>query len=209
MNAPATWGPDAAAGRWSEWLRPANVVTELRLISVPVIVAAVLDRAFGWAFLLAVAAGASDGIDGWLARHTTSNGQVSKLGEYLDPIADKLLLSSLFVALSLAGALPWLLTLLVFTRDLTIVGAAVTVYLRTGFRDFRPTLLGKANTTAEIGTVALALLNHFHPAAWSWGLEWLGWGGVFVLAYTSGIHYAFVCARRYHQWRREDGRLAA
>lgn len=209
MNAPVTWNPEAAAGRWNDWLRPANIVTELRLVSVPVIVAAVLDRAFGWALLLAVAAGLSDGLDGWLARHLDNRSRASKLGEYLDPIADKLLVSSLFIALSLAGALPWLLTILVFTRDLTIVGAALTVHLRTGFQDFRPTLLGKTNTVAEIATVVLALLNHFHPVAWSWTLEWLGWGAVFLLTYASGIHYAFVCARRYHDWRREDGRLAA
>ncbi|MGH9534017.1 MAG: CDP-alcohol phosphatidyltransferase family protein [Terriglobales bacterium] len=209
MDAPATWRGSAAAARWSDWLTPANVVTELRLVSVPVVVAAVLDRAFGWALFLALAAGLSDGLDGWLARHLPRPAPASQLGEYLDPIADKLLLSSLFVALSLAGALPWLLTILVFTRDLSIVGASLTVYWRTGFRDFRPTYVGKANTVAEMATVALALLNHFHPAAWSWQLEWLGWGAIFALTYGSGIHYAFVCARRYHGWRAETGRLAA
>lgn len=208
MDAPATWGPPSAPARWSDWLTPANLVTELRLLSVPVIIATVLDGAFGWALFLAVAAGVSDGLDGWLARHRHA-AAVSKLGEYLDPIADKVLLSSLFVALSLTGALPWVLTLLVFTRDLSIVGVALTVYLRTGFRDFRPTYLGKANTVAQIATVALALLNHFHPAAWSLRLEWLGWGTVFVLAYGSGIHYAFVGARRYHAWRGQPRRLAA
>lgn len=207
MNAPATWGPPTTARRWGAWLRPANVVTELRLVSVPVIVASVLDRAFGWALLLAVAAGVSDGLDGWLARH--SGATASKLGEYLDPIADKILLNSLFVALSLAGVLPWLLTILVFARDLSIIGAALTVYLRTGFRDFRPTLLGKGTTLVEIATVALALLSHFHPLPGSWQLEWLSWGAVFVLAYSSGIHYAFVCAGRYHHWRQPGGQLAA
>lgn len=193
MNGQATIRPSSTLGTF---FSPANILTELRLLCVPIVIAAVLYRAFGLALLLVVAAGISDGVDGWLARHFR---RTSKLGEYLDPIADKALVSSLFIALALIGGLPWLLTILVFTRDLSILVAALWVFLATGFRDFRPTLMGKVNTVAEIATIFLALLNQVYAAAWSIGLERLGWGVVFAFAYASGIHYAFTCAARYHR----------
>lgn len=187
------------------WLRPANVITEARLLSVPVIVAAVAMRAFGWALLLFVLAGLSDGFDGWLARRSPAPRGAppiySQLGEYLDPIADKALLSSLFIVLAIVGAFPWLLTILVFTRDLSILVAAVWIYRSTGFRDFRPTYVGKINTVMEIVTIGLALLYQVWPVTLVSWLERLGWALVFILAYGSGIHYAFTCAHRYHRAR--------
>lgn len=207
------------------------MVTELRLLAVPAIIIAVAYRAFGTALLLFVAAGVSDGLDGWLARRTGGGGAAhsldaapdsphpsatraqvaarslaaadrpqgqSRLGEYLDPIADKALVSSLFIALAVVGAFPWLLTIIVITRDLSILIAALWIYWTTGFRDFRPTMVGKVNTVIEIATIGLALFNRVYGWTASVWLEHLGWVLVFCFAYGSGIHYAFTCAHRYH-----------
>lgn len=199
-----------SAGRL--WLYPANLLTELRLASVPLLVLVIVHRAFGWALLIVLFAGVSDGLDGWLARRTRLQ---SRLGEYLDPIADKAMLSTLFVVLAWVGALPWLLTILVFTRDLSLVVAALCIYWTTSFHDFRPNMVGKVNTVAEIVTVALALLNSHRAtlgaAAWAWsvGLERLGFAVVFVLSFASGIHYALSCSTRYHRYRSERDRQAA
>lgn len=183
------------------------MVTELRLLAVPAIIVAVAYRAFGTALLLFIAAGFSDGVDGWLARRTARLAPAdrppvqSRLGEYLDPIADKALVSSLFIALAVVGVFPWLLTIVVITRDLSILIAALWIYWTTGFRDFRPTMVGKVNTVIEIATIGLALFNRGYGWAASVWLEHLGWVLVFGFAYGSGIHYAFTCAHRYHAAR--------
>lgn len=177
------------------WCYPANLVTELRLALVPVVVVAVARRHFGWAFLLFCAAAASDGVDGWLARRFQ---QRSVLGMYLDPVADKLLVAALFIALSIVGELPWALTILVFTRDVCILVSALVLLCATGFRDFRPTWWGKASTVAELATVGVALLSAWTGNAVVRGIEVAGWVVVSALAIVSGIHYAFASARRYH-----------
>src|SRR5881227_2233093 len=95
-----------------------NQLTLLRLIIIPFIAIAVVDGRFGWALSLFVVAGISDGLDGYLARRLD---QRTTLGQYLDPIADKLLLSTMFIVLAVAHKLPWKLTILVFSRDLGIL----------------------------------------------------------------------------------------
>lgn len=187
------------------WLYPANILTWLRFLAVPAVVVAVLHGRYDWALSCFVAAGVSDGFDGWLARRFH---QQSDIGIYADPLADKLLLSTLFVVLAHAGVLPWLLTILVFTRDLSILSTALIIYFRTGFRDFRPSWWGKANTVAELATVSFTMLQQITPHAWILGLVHFGWGCVFTLAYVSGIHYAFLCAERFHQ-KRAESTLAA
>ena len=95
-----------------------NQLTLLRLIFIPFIVIFVLDQEWGWALGLFVLAGLTDNLDGLLARLLK---QKTVLGQYLDPIADKLLLSTLFLVLSFAGKIPWKFTVLVFSRDVGIV----------------------------------------------------------------------------------------
>src|SRR6476660_2466227 len=94
-----------------------NQLTLLRLIFIPFIIINIVGHNWGWALILLVAAGVSDGLDGWIARALH---QQSRLGEYLDPIADKLLLSTLFLVLSIVGQIPWRYTILVFSRDMSI-----------------------------------------------------------------------------------------
>ena len=187
--------------RWPVWAWPANLLTWFRLLVIPAVIETMHTHQYRVALLLVVVAGVSDGLDGWVARRWR---QTSRFGLYLDPIVDKLLLSTLFVLAAAAHALPWVITILVFTRDACILVTTLTLYLGTGFRDFRPSLLGKANTVAEVVTVGLALLQLGLPdhgvAIWKHAAVPV----VFVLTYASGLHYAFVCAERF----RRRGELA-
>ena len=122
-----------------------NQLTLLRLIIVPLIVISIVDGAYRTAFILFLVAGLSDGLDGLLAR---TMGQKTKLGQYLDPIADKLLLSTQFVTLSVVHRIPWRVTILVFSRDIGILVISALLYLTTPLRDYRPSVLGKTNTGA-------------------------------------------------------------
>src|ERR1051326_6106820 len=112
------------------------------MVFVPFIVIHLVDGHYRWALVVFVVAGFSDGLDGLLARTLH---QQTLLGQYLDPIADKLLLSSLFLVLSFVKKIPWKYTVLVFSRDICIVATAVVLYAAVGFRDFRPSIFGKIN----------------------------------------------------------------
>jgi cardiolipin synthase len=132
-----------------------NIITLARLLSVPLTVWLILDGRLSAAFAMFVAAGASDAIDGWIAKRW---GQRTELGALLDPIADKTLLVAIFVTLGIAGYLPaWLVILAVF-RDLLIVGGYVLLRLNypTAFKA-KPLLISKANTGLQIALVAVAL----------------------------------------------------
>src|SRR5579875_1616461 len=124
-----------------------NQLTLLRLCIIPFLVLAILDHHFQIAFWLFVLAGITDGLDGLLARWLR---QRTILGQYLDPMADKLLLSTLFLVLHHEGLLSLRVTVLVFGRDLGIVMVAAILYASIGMKDFRPSLFGKANTLAQI-----------------------------------------------------------
>src|SRR6201996_5968925 len=134
------------ASRPMNQLRAApNQLTLLRLCIIPFIVLTVLDGHFRIAFALFVLAGITDGMDGLLARWLQ---QRTKLGQYLDPVADKLLLSTLFLVLHHEGLISRRVTVLVFGRDLGIVMVAAILYASVGMRDFKPSIFGKANTLA-------------------------------------------------------------
>jgi cardiolipin synthase len=170
-----------------------NQLTLLRLIFVPFIVMNVFDRHWRVALLLFVLAGISDGLDGLLARLLH---QKTVLGQYLDPIADKILLSGLFLVLSLVQKIPWRYTALVFSRDICIMATAAVLYTVANFRDFRPSMLGKANTGAQVGALFFVLLSQVFRTDWivatKHGFLWL----VFALTLGSGIHYTFVIGQR-------------
>ncbi|MGO9305309.1 MAG: CDP-alcohol phosphatidyltransferase family protein, partial [Candidatus Korobacteraceae bacterium] len=112
------------------WTAP-NQITLLRLIFIPFVIIAVFDGHWSWALGLLLAAALSDALDGLLARALH---QQTLLGQYLDPLADKLLLSSLFLVLSFVKKIPWKFTIVVFSRDLCIVATAVVLYATVGFR---------------------------------------------------------------------------
>jgi cardiolipin synthase len=171
----------------------ANQLTLMRLVFVPFVIINVVDGNYGWALALFIAAGISDGLDGLLARTLK---QQTLLGEYLDPIADKLLLSSLFLVLSFMGHIPWRFTILVFTRDVGILIVSAVLYAAVGLRDFRPSIFGKLNTGAQIGAVFFVLLLEIHPMKWlmitKQAFLWL----TFLFTVMSGLHYIYLVGQR-------------
>src|SRR5579864_4631833 len=138
----------------SRILTPSNQITILRLVFVPVFAVLVMDQRYRAALAILLATAISDVLDGTLARLLK---QESPLGVALDPIADKILMTTAYLTLSLRGALPWWLTILVLSRDLAILLTALLIVLVAGYRPFYPSLLGKASTAAQIATVFVAV----------------------------------------------------
>src|ERR1700758_3950158 len=133
------------------WTVP-NQITLLRLGFLPFFLILIFYDKYRWALLVLIVAGLSDGIDGLLAR--TLN-QRSSLGAYLDPIADKLLLSSSFIILSFKAQIAWWLTIIVFSRDILILIVAVVILLVSGYRPFPPSIYGKVRTATGMCLVFL------------------------------------------------------
>ena len=175
-----------------------NLLTLMRICLAPFLVAAILERHFALSFGLFVAAGLTDALDGLLARLLK---QRSMLGEYLDPVADKLLLSTLFLVLTHMGLIPMRVTVLVFGRDVGILVVAAILYAATGRRDFGPSLIGKANTLAQVAAVAAVLLHAMlldHYASVRWVAVFEAWALYATMALTvaSGLQYSWIAARR-------------
>jgi cardiolipin synthase len=138
-----------------------NLLTLLRLFIIPFLVIAILDSHYRGAFALFVLAGVSDTFDGQLARLLS---QHTRLGQYLDPIADKLLLSTLFLVFTHMGLVPRYVTVLVFSRDLGILLISTLLFATGALRDFRPSLLGKLNTLAQIVGLTAVLVGQLTPS---------------------------------------------
>jgi len=172
-----------------------NQLTLIRLVFIPFIIMAVTETPANYrlAMLLFILAGISDGLDGLLARLLK---QKTKLGEYLDPLADKLLLSSMFILLSYEHRIPWRITLIVFSRDIGIVIVALVLYMSTALRDFSPSVFGKVNTAAQVAAIFFVLLNEFDNDLWvNYLTDILLWS-VFGFAMLSGVHYIILVGRR-------------
>jgi len=176
------------------WTVP-NQITFLRLGFLPVFLMLIAYDRYRWALLVLIVSGLSDGIDGLLAR---SLNQRSALGAYLDPIADKLLLSSSFVLLAFKKQLAWWLTILVFSRDVLILIVAVVILLTSGYRPFPPSIYGKLTTAAEIILVFLIILGAAYPAYHLAELDRVLIYAVTALSVVSGLHYSFTTARHLH-----------
>jgi cardiolipin synthase len=135
-------------------LNLANILTAVRLGLAPVAVHAILARRFQLALAIFFVAAATDGLDGLAARRLNLQ---TRLGAYLDPIADKLLLSASYLALGACGAVPWWLVVLIFARDLLILAMAGAALLLTQYRDFPPSIWGKISTAFQILAAVAAL----------------------------------------------------
>ena len=133
-------GGQGAGVRLSQIFTAPNQLTLLRMVFVPFIVIELVDGHYFRALVLFVVAGISDGLDGLLAR---SLHQQTLLGQYLDPIADKLLLSTMFLVLSILRRIPWKFTVLVFSRDASILAASAVLFAIAGLRQFRPAFLAR------------------------------------------------------------------
>ena len=170
-----------------------NQLTFLRLGFLPFFVIFIYYERYGWALIVLTAAAFSDLLDGFLARRLN---QKSALGAYLDPIADKLLLSSSFFMLAVKGRIEWWLTILVFSRDVLILIAAAVILAVVGYRPFPPSLYGKATTGAQIIFVFVAITAGAFDTQW---LDDLRDVGVFIVAaftVISGLHYSVLIARQ-------------
>jgi cardiolipin synthase len=131
-----------------------NLITLARILIVPVVVWAIASNQMLFAFLLFAAAGVSDAVDGFLAKRF---GMTSELGRYLDPLADKVLIVAIYIALGIADALPRWLVILVVSRDLLIVGGVIFSWLIDKPVSVKPHPVSKLNTAVQLVLVALVL----------------------------------------------------
>ena len=174
------------------WTVP-NQITLLRLGFLPFFIILISYEHYKWALLVLVVAGLSDGIDGLLARKLD---QRSPLGAYLDPIADKLLLSSSFVILAFKNKLAWWLTIIVLSRDILILIVAVVILLISGYRPFPPSIYGKATTALQILLVFTVVLGAAYPSTQLVTLNRVLIYAVTAITIFSAIHYSVITARR-------------
>ncbi|MDR3765318.1 MAG: CDP-alcohol phosphatidyltransferase family protein [Acidobacteriota bacterium] len=176
----------------NEFFTTPNQLTLARLFFIPFINICVVERRYHTALVLVVVAGLSDGLDGLAARLLH---QRTRLGEYLDPIADKLLLSSLFLVLSFNHLIAWRYTVMVFCRDLSILLISALLYI-VGLRDFRPGIFGKINTACQIAAVFFALLAAVYPNEWIWMTKRVLLYSVFAFTLASAVHYVVLTGQR-------------
>ena len=170
-----------------------NLLTVMRLFIIPFLVIEILDGSYQIAFALFMLAGISDAFDGLLARWLS---QRTTLGLYLDPIADKLLLSTLFLVLTHVGLMPRYVTVLVFSRDLGILLIATLLFATNTLRDFHPSLFGKLNTLVQIVALVVILSHLAFAFPQSTFLGDCLVRAIAVLAPLSAAQYAWIVVRR-------------
>jgi cardiolipin synthase len=152
-----------------------------------------VDERYLTALILFVLAGMSDGLDGLLARRLH---QQTVLGQYLDPIADKLLLSTLFLVLSILHKIPWKYTVMVFGRDIAILVTSAVLYAIAGLRNFSPSIFGKANTCAQIAAIFFVMLFQIYSTPAIWISRTVTLWATFLFTAISWVHYAFLVQTR-------------
>ncbi|HEY8413558.1 MAG TPA: CDP-alcohol phosphatidyltransferase family protein [Pyrinomonadaceae bacterium] len=185
-----------------------NLLTVFRMVLIPVFVSLLFYQRFGLALAVFVLAGITDGLDGLLARRFN---QKSQLGTILDPIADKLMLVTSFVVLSMRAVfpppvpphlpVPFWVTVAVISRDVFILVGAAAINVVTGFRGFRPSMLGKINTTVQIVAIAAIILAASVPYGTGYYLPTI-YTIVFAFSVLSGAHYVFFVSRLVNEDRR-------
>ncbi|ROR35072.1 CDP-alcohol phosphatidyltransferase family protein [Inmirania thermothiophila] len=188
----------------SPWRHIPNALSLLRIVLVvPIVMAAARGRyweALVWFVLAAV----TDGLDGYLARRF---GWRSRLGGFLDPAADKLLLVASYLLLARQGLLPAWLAALVVGRDLFIVGGSLLFRLMVGRFEAAPSLLSKLNTVVQILLVAAVIADHLRAGLLPPALREAGIAAVAATTVASGAGYAWVWGRRAWRARRPAGAL--
>jgi cardiolipin synthase len=177
----------------SQFRAAPNLLTLMRLFIIPFLVIAILDGHYRLSFALFILAGVSDALDGLLARWLS---QKTTLGQYLDPIADKLLLSTLFVVLTHVGMIPQYVTVLVFSRDVGILLISTLLFVTNALRDFRPSLFGKLNTLVQILALVAVLCQKIFVSAHLATVRDLLVQAIAVLAPLSAAQYAWIVFRR-------------
>ncbi len=185
-----------------------NVLTVFRMALTPVFVSLLFYQKFVWALGAFILAGITDGLDGLLARRFQ---QQSPLGRILDPIADKMMLVTSFVVLSMRGVfptplpkhlpVPFWVTITVISRDIFILVGAVAINMVSGFRAFQPSFLGKVSTVVQIVAVAAVILAAQTRVGTGYYLPTV-YTSVFTLTLLSGIHYIFFVSRLMNEERK-------
>src|SRR5215470_512286 len=185
-----------------------NLLTVFRMVLIPVFVSLLFYRRFVLALAVFIVAGVTDGLDGLLARRFD---QRSQLGTILDPIADKLMMVTSFVVLSMRSVfpqpvpshlpIPFWVTIAVISRDVFILVGAAAINIVTGFRGFRPSMLGKINTTVQIFAIAAIIFAASFPYATGYYLPTI-YTTVFTFAVLSGAHYVFFVSKLVNEDRR-------
>lgn len=179
------------------WTLP-NFITLVRLAALPFFLLAIAEGSFGIALAIFVAAGISDGVDGYLARRFGMN---SALGAYLDPIADKLLLMSSYLFLAIPSypatvKVPVWLAVIVISRDILLMLVALLLILTSNKKRFPPTWLGKVATVTLIVTVLFVLCAN----VWDWprSILLIGFGAAATATVLSGFDYVVRVVRTPH-----------
>jgi len=180
------------------------------MVLIPVFVSLLFYQRFILALSIFVLAGITDGLDGLLARRFD---QRSQLGTILDPIADKLMLVTSFVVLSMRSVfpqplpshlpVPFWVTVAVISRDVFILVGAAAINIVTGFRRFRPSMLGKINTTVQIVAIAAIIFAASVPYGTGYYLPTI-YTTVFAFAVLSGAHYVFFVSKLVNEDRRSE-----
>lgn len=178
----------------------ANILTFLRMALIPVFAILLVYGRWDWALITFTIAGVSDGVDGFAARRMK---QESELGTIIDPIADKLLMTTAFVMLTIPAVMgpsldhlpvPFWVTATVIGRDVMIITVAGAINVMTGFRGFKPSWLGKASTFVQVVGVIMILVAAVFPTGRGLYLPTV-YVIVAAFAVFSGIHYIFHVAR--------------
>ncbi|PSW04301.1 CDP-alcohol phosphatidyltransferase family protein [Photobacterium lipolyticum] len=164
-----------------------NIITTLRLILALPICLLILDENYPAVLWIAFVAGLSDGVDGWFARKMNAE---SRYGAIVDPLSDKAMLISAYIAFVVVGLLPWWVAVIIVMRDVVIITGALAYHWRFGRYDVAPSIWGKASTAVQI-LYALMLLTHqvypvFPVSSFQIGL-WL----VIIMVVVSGGHYVY------------------
>ncbi len=165
-----------------------NLLTAARLLAAPLVAGCIVHEAHGLALALLVVAGFTDALDGYLARRF---GWSTQLGAYLDPIADKALLVTVYIALGMAGLIPPWLVIVVVGRDLLILMVAAAALLGTHYRKFEPSVWGKLSTLVQILTGGVVLGSRVFPwpvvRVWADNLPVIAG----IVTAWSGLHYVW------------------
>ena len=172
-----------------------NIITLLRIAATPFAVWMILEGYLMWAFWVFVIAGISDAVDGFIAKRFNME---TELGKFLDPLADKALLVSVYVSLGIEGLIPnWLVILVVF-RDVFIVGGALLFETMTHSLTMQPLMVSKVNTTLQIVLAAAVMANAGYGIELDGGLDALVVATALATV-LSGLSYAVVWIRRWSQ----------
>lgn len=167
-----------------------NILTLIRILLIPVFVIFIINKSFLNALVTFGIAGLTDGMDGLIARLTNKR---TELGSYIDPVADKLLLSSAFITLAIIEILPSWLTVIVITRDVIILMGFIILVLMNHRPKVEPSIASKITTDFQIITILIALLQVRYPMFNNLS-EYVIYGTTFFTA-ISGLHYIYKGAK--------------